>query len=352
MDKTKIEWTESTWNPVVGCSKVSAGCQNCYAERMVQRFPAMTGARKFGASPDSGDLDEGIGWDNRAHFLPHKLDTPLHWRKPRKVFVCSMGDLFHESVTDEQIAAIFGVMTACPHHTFQILTKRPKRMVEWFNWIDGFGKAWLLCGVKMLDHIEPPNDDFGPQTKTPWPLPNVWIGVSVEDQETADERIPLLLQVPAAKSFLSIEPMIGPVTLNLATKCDKMCSEHQEAWCPGTHGKCVCQQDIDWAICGAETGPGARPMHPSWPRMIRDQCKNANVPYFFKSWGEWALCGPLTSNRVDQLPLANNEIWLTIEGWDDLNGNDVHRMKRVGKKRSGRELDGVEHNAMPDGVAT
>jgi protein gp37 len=291
---TKIEWVRNpdgtqgeTWNPVVGCSKVSEGCANCYAERIVRRFPWMTGEKTFGFSPDSADLQEGIGWDGNAHFMPHKLNKPFHWRKPRMIFVCSMGDLFHESVENGQIAAVFGVMAACPQHTFVVLSKRPDRLTEWFKWIaqcgrmvpmsfipeGGSGEA-AACVMSsttclFLEPIEPKY--FTRAIHRPWPLPNVWLGVSVENQKTADERIPWLLKTPAARWFVSIEPMLGLVDLN-----------KRECLIDKTGFRFTIGNYLDWVICGAETGPGKRPMDLDWARDVRDQCQEAGVPFFFK----------------------------------------------------------------------
>lgn len=173
---TKIQWTDETWNPVTGCTKVSQGCKHCYAERVFPRAYAKTG-RCF--------------TDVRTH--PERLDQPLRWKKPRRVFVNSMSDLFHEDVPDEFIDKVWEIMANAPDHTFQILTKRPARMLAWTGGVDaGKWPMWLL----------------------PWPLPNVWLGVSVEDQATADERIPPLLRTAAAVRFISLEPCLGPVDLS------------------------------------------------------------------------------------------------------------------------------------------
>jgi protein gp37 len=169
-----------------------------------------------------------------------------------------MGDLFHKDVHRQDIVHIWNVMARNPQHIFQILTKRTDRMLYFLDWIKG----------------QVPFDV--------WPLPNVHLGVTAENQERANERIPLLLQTPAAKRFISIEPMLGPISLNLATACDLNCNEHQEAWCPGTTGKCICQMDLNQVIVGSETGPGKRPMNLDWARDIRDQCQSADVPFFFK----------------------------------------------------------------------
>ena len=209
---TDIEWTDETWNPVTGCTKVSPGCDHCYAERVTERF-------------------HGKGAFERIVLHPDRLDKPLHWRKPRKVFVNSMSDLFHEQVPDTFIGLVWQVMAETPQHTFQILTKRHARMRS-------FLRQW-------------PNYE---------PLPNVWLGVSVEDQKWADIRVPALIQTPAAVRFLSCEPLLGPVRIGYMSL-------------------------LDWVIVGGESGPGARPMHPDWARDLRDQCEAAGVPFLFKQWG-------------------------------------------------------------------
>lgn len=270
--KTKIEWATDVWNPVTGCTKVSEGCRHCYAETIAKRF---WGERKF--------------TDVQCHT--DRLDAPRHWKKPRRVFVNSMSDLFHPDVPFEFIDRVFGAMTMACEHTFMILTKRPMRMLDWFNWTT-HNKTGL------------------------WPLPNVWLGVTVENQAVADDRIPLLLQTPAAVRFVSVEPMLAPVDIHdFLHPCKVHCSDDIPA--------------IDWVICGGETGPGARPMHPDWARSLRDQCTAAGVPFFFKKWGEWISIG---EQAVDD---GN---WITIG----------QTMKRVGKKSAGRMLDGREWNEIPE----
>jgi len=223
---TKIEWATETWNPVTGCSKTSPGCDNCYAERMPKRLAGRCG---YPAVPNSFDVT----------LHPNRLEQPLKWKPSRRVFVCSMGDLFHEDVPFKYITEIFSVMARCPHHVFQVLTKRPARALEWFGYPSDF-------------NLEP--------------LPNIWFGVTTEDQQRADERVPLLLQIPAAVRFVSAEPMLGPVDM-------RPLHDH---WSEGS-GRLV-----DWVICGAETGPGTRPMDLEWARNLRDQCASAGVPFFFK----------------------------------------------------------------------
>lgn len=254
---TKIEWTDVTWSPVTGCSPVSAGCANCYAKRMAHRLQG-TGLDKY-----------RLGFTPTFH--PGELSLPLKWKKPRDIFVCSMGDLFHESITNEQIAAVFGVIAACPQHRFQVLTKRAERMVEWFEWATEFGKAGArsACRVSASSLIgyAIESNPFG----TSWPLPNIQLGVTVENQQAAEERIPLLLKCPSAVHFVSVEPMLERIWL------DKLVDDEL-----GAEWNSLGKNMINWVICGAETGPGKRVMGIAWACHIRDQCVNAGVPFFFK----------------------------------------------------------------------
>lgn len=276
-DNSKIEWTDATWNPVTGCTRVSEGCRNCY----IDRTPAFRiQGRKF------------VNGTTGVQLHPDRLDQPLRWKRQRRIFVNSLSDLFHEDVPDEFIAAVFGVMAACPSHTFQILTKRPERMRKWFGWVESKrgdlivalvkqGGAWpkvdeysaesVLCAYCAIDVLEP----LSRIKWAPWPVPNVWLGVSIEDQATADERIPLLLHTPAAKRFISAEPLLGPVDLTMGLEPfhshDPMLNRNQSP--------------LDWVICGGESGPGARPCDLAWIRSVRDQCKAADVPVFIKQLG-------------------------------------------------------------------
>jgi protein gp37 len=234
---TKIEWTDETWNPVRGCSIVSEGCKNCYAMRQAHRFSGK-GRPYEGLTRKTA---HGPKWTGKLKFSFTELQKPLKWKKPRRIFVCSMSDLFHEGVHFNTIAEVFIKIEQCPQHTFQILTKRPERAVQFFEWLSET-VTW-----------KPKTD-------------NVWIGTSVEDQKTANERIPHLLKIPAAVRFLSCEPLLGPV--DLKSQISNLKSIH-------------------WVIAGGESGPGARPMHPDWVRSLRDQCKDAAVPFFFKQWGEY-----------------------------------------------------------------
>jgi protein gp37 len=235
--KTTIEWTEATWNPVTGCTKISPGCAHCYAERMARRLKAM------------GQANYINGFQVTVH--PHALDMPLNWRMPQTVFVNSMSDLFHDDVPVEFIKNVFEVMKRANWHRFQVLTKRSKRLAD-------------------LAHV------------LEWPE-NVWIGVTVESAAYT-HRIDHLRTIPAAIRFLSLEPLIGPLSaLDL--------------------------RGIHWVIAGGESGPGARPMAPEWVRDIRDQCNRADVPFFFKQWGGFfkKKAGRLLDGRVyDEMPVACN----------------------------------------------
>lgn len=272
---TSIEWTDATWNPIVGCSRVSPGCEHCYAERFVHR----------GLSAQHRGLtvmrNHGPGWTGEVRLVKERLAAPLSWRKPRRIFVNSLSDLFHEKLSNEDIAAVFGVMAACPHLTFQVLTKRPARMREWFRWIADVGPSrhenGAARGVRWFLWNVPGHDDAmrGDRSAWRWPLPNVWLGVTVEDQERAD-RIVDLSATPAALRFVSVEPMLGPVTLGLLGILPSV----------DTGGAYVAvHQRIGWVIVGGESGPGARPFHASWMRSVVDECRDAEVPVFCKQLG-------------------------------------------------------------------
>jgi len=276
MGETSIEWTDSTWNPVRGCSRVSPGCENCYAEKTALRFSGV-------GQPFEGFVrlsKKGAQWTGRVDLRAEHLADPLRWRKPRRVFVNSMSDLFHEELPNESIAAVFGVMAAASQHTFQILTKRPERMRAWFAWVEA--REQHTATPRMIVHAEAfahaPIVALKPSIPYagPWPLPNIWLGVSVEDQKTADERIPILLETPAAVRFVSYEPALGPVDFtNIATM--NALSDDRDGF---SHGR-----TIDWIIVGGESGPGARPFDVAWARSTVTQCKAAGVACFVKQLG-------------------------------------------------------------------
>lgn len=254
---TGIEWTDATWNPVTGCTKVSPGCKHCYAEGVAERF----WAKQY---PPNADGSPRRFTDIRCH--PERLEQPLRWRKPRMVFVNSMSDLFHEDVPDDFIYEVWRVMAACPQHTFQVLTKRPERMREvvaafYDRIVDAF-----VAGVSSTLSLPP--------------LPNVWLGVSVEDQRRADERIPILLDTTAAVRFVSCEPLLGPVDLASPALRRRPLAGGMHGWSRGLHNP-----GIDWIIVGGESGPGARPMDLAWARSLVEQARAAGVPVFVKQLG-------------------------------------------------------------------
>lgn len=327
---SKIEWTDATWNPIVGCSIVSPGCTNCYAMKDAWRKHHNPKLAHYHGLTKS--VNGNAVWTGDVRQAPnHILTAPLHWRQPRMIFVNSMGDLFHESIPDEWIDRVFAVMALAPHHTFQVLTKRAERMREYV----------ANCEVRLTDHLRiywAPRDPW-PLTFDGfkvWPLPNVWLGISAERQQEADERIPHLLSTPSAIRFVSAEPLLGRIYLEKFLQCTGM---------PDCE---VCEaggRRLDWIIVGGESGPHARPMHPQWARDIRDQCEAAGVPFFFKQWGEWLEWpdSEFSSEEAESLELQNRYAYFQRSSADPY----IH-MRRVGKKSAGRLLDGKEHNAFPN----
>ncbi|WP_305096439.1 phage Gp37/Gp68 family protein [Croceibacterium aestuarii] len=339
-DKTKIEWTEATWNIVNGCSVHSPGCTNCYAMKLagtrLRNHPSRSGLTQ--------DTKAGPVWTGKVRFNEQWLDQPLRWRAPRLIFVCAHGDLFHESVPDEWIDRVFVVMAQSRKHTFQVLTKRAGRMREYLS---SFKAAPAWDGYVTRDGKPasggPDMNPSGMPVFSPdrWPLPNVWLGVSVEDQQRADERREDFAATPAAIKFVSYEPALGPVDWR--------------GW-----------EFVHQIISGGESGPKARPSHPDWHRSARDFCAANGIAYFFKQWGEWAPLdalrldgepavtdGPVTTRKGDvrdwmnrYTTFANDAGALRLRGYS-FTQHSTDLVYRLGKKRAGRLLDGVEHNGMP-----
>lgn len=293
MNKTQIEWTDYTWNPVTGCHKVSQGCKNCYAETLTVRFGKQWGMKSFR--------------DVQIH--PERVNEPVEMGekiKEKKVFACDMSDLFHESVPFEFIVSVFQTMALCPDTIFQVLTKRVGIALEFFNWVQRNGKF-------------PANDWFFPEDKISPRINNVWFGVSCEDQSTADERIPLLLQIPAAVRFLSCEPLLGKIDISKYLKHPTYYS---------------LRDGIHWVIAGGESGHGARPMHPDWVRSLRDQCESVNVPFFFKQWGHYVPHSEVIDGQI-----SGETKYITTR--------DGYAFFKLGKTKSGNLLDGKRYLEFP-----
>lgn len=296
-----IEWTDETWNPTTGCSIVSPGCHRCYAMRMARRHDG----RGIGYDGTTKQTRNGPQWTGQVNLLPERLEIPLRWRKPRRVFVDSMSDLFHEDVPDEYIADVFMVMALSPTHTFQVLTKRPARMAAWLQ-------EHTSEDGKLTGYVRPEDgSDWIASATFPMPLPNVWLGTSVEDQQRADERIPHLLRCPAAVRFLSCEPLLSSVDLRLGHELltDIMDAGDRDERHRGMYPfpnlerehRTLRLDDIHWVIVGGESGPGARPMDIAWARSIVEECREAAVACFVKQLGSYAILDP----RYDR----------TISGW-------------------------------------
>ncbi|KGT75822.1 hypothetical protein MA20_32050 [Bradyrhizobium japonicum] len=375
-DRSAIEWTDASWTPVrarnlitgkVGwhCEHATTGCEHCYSEGFNKRLgtglPFKPGHRK----------------DIEIFLDEQMLTQPLRWKKPRKIFVCSMTDAFADFVTDEMLDRMFAVMAMSPQHTFQVLTKRAKRMRRYLTNADQNEAASVGIrspGFTVNQRVQALVADymklgkfrvngFGPLYKEDWerakpnlrplPLQNVWLGVSAERQPEADERVPELQATPAAVRFVSLEPLLGHISLhalNLATPTPSDALRGVQCVPDGSleghHNEQIAK--LDWVIVGGESGRDARPMHPDWPRSLRDWCQACDVAYFFKQWGEWA---PSTPEEARGNPHS---------GWQ-ANAAHPHVAKasalypeagakfiaRVGKKAAGRLLDGVEHNEFP-----
>jgi protein gp37 len=260
---TEISWCDETWNPTTGCSKVSEGCRNCYAAKLAPRLAAM-GQEGYTTLP----------WTKKnapENVMLHsgRLDKPYRWKKPRRIFVNSMSDLFHPLVPFEFVERVWDTMFDCSQHTFQILTKRPERMAEFARWMND-------VRLRRIDY------------------PNVWLGTSVEDQRAADQRILHLLRTPAAVRFLSCEPLIGPVDIYkaIAPTMECGCNKDTCAW-----SLCI---PLGWIIVGGESGPGYRQMDPAWARQIRDFCRASGVAFFYKQDSGF---------RNEMNPYLDGEMW-------------------------------------------
>lgn len=338
MADTAIEWADKTWNPLLGCERVSAGCDGCYAIstatiRAGNPHPKVAAAFAGLTERRDGRLD----WTGRINLLPERLNQPLHWRKPIRIFVNSQSDLFHKDVPDYFIAQVFAVMSVAHQHTFQLLTKRHGRMRSLLS-----SPEFHRLVADTAPVYGGGNPDLAQDyVTTNWPLPNVHVGVSVEDQKTADLRIPALLNTPAAVRWLSMEPLLGPVDLFGLADAHGHRGKPTH-WLTGrpywgaeeTHPNGMVGRplqvapQIAWVVAGGETGAKSRPMRLDWIRTLRDQCRIAGVPFFFKQWGDWVPPSQMTED--------------TFMSWDVDNGSSAYDRDvpwRVGKKRAGRLLD-------------
>ena len=331
-DKTGISWTDETLNAIWGCTEVSAGCDHCYAATLATR--PITPPAYQGLAVKTAD---GAKWTGEVRVFDDKLRIPLRQQRPRRIFVNSMSDLFHPNVATDVVDRHFAMFALARQHTFQVLTKRLARAAEWFAWLAQRAQqrnhllpaTWLVkeaCEIHQMGK----GAGFTPS----WPLPNVWLVASAEDQATADERIPELLRCPAAVRGVSYEPALGAVDFS--------------RW--------LLRPGLDWIIAGGESGPGARPPHPRWFRDARDQAQAAGVAYFFKQWGAWQLGS--AAGREGLIVLSDGSTCAPEKAACEeharlIGGSDVWSrrgpcvMTNVGKKLAGRLLDGVEHSAFP-----
>lgn len=309
MAKSKIEWTDKVWNPVTGCTKIGEGCRNCYAERMSKRLKGRCGY------PSDDPF--------KVTMHPERLKQPINWNKPSKIFVCSMGDLFHPDVPDDFIDKVFIIMKICKDHTFFVLTKRPDRMADYIN-------------KRFFHEI------------MPIAFKNVWLGTSVENEKTASERIQSLIETGIKNLFLSIEPCLSLISFRWKYIADRSKRRINKDGFKETN-EYESLMNIKWVIVGGESGPNARPCHPEWVRKLREQCKLFKIPFFFKQWGEWK---PIMENAMNVVP---EKKYCAI----DINGKEltylsesiaaihVANFKKTGKKQAGNLLDGKVYNEFP-----
>lgn len=272
---TSIEWTDVTWDPVRGCSLMSAGCENCYAMKQAHRFSGS--GQPYAGLTEIGP--HGPRWTGTIRLVPEALEAPLHWKQPRRVFVNSMSDLFHEDVPNEFLEDVWARMCIADHHIYQILTKRPQRMFDWIT-----SQDWDRVGT-IVAHTSPMAAHRALARKRAGfkMFEHVWLGVSVENQATADERIPILLQTPSAVRWISAEPLLRAIDLS-KIPAPNQCTQHALSGRNNWNGRTMTR--LDWVVIGGESGPGARPCDLAWIRSIKDQCQAAKVPVFVKQLGK------------------------------------------------------------------
>jgi len=325
-DNSGISWTNATWNPVSGCTKLTPECTHCYAERDWHRLThlAAYAGREF--------------TDVACH--EDRLDQPIRWKRPRLIFVCSMSDLFHDDVPDDFIDQVFAVMALSPQHTFQVLTKRAERMQRYLS--DDHRASYVEGRAERMARGRGAPIPEGKYLK--WPLAHVWVGVTAGTQATANERIPLLMKTPAAKHWVSMEPLLGPVDLLATPAGDILCR------CDGCI-EMTPETRLDWVVVGGESGPKARPMHSAWVKALRDQCVTNHVTFFFKQWGEWIPGRDATNDQLNNPRVRGG--WVSLAGGFH-DGNNAaaflegdENVLRVGRKSAGECIEGVEYKEMP-----
>jgi len=330
MNKTSISYLTHTWNPLaMRCTPVSAGCQNCWHIAM---------AKRMAANPKI-PAEERAAYAGGAPVLRlREIEAPLRMKAPAVIGVQFMGDMFHEAVTIEQIDAVWGAMARSTQHLFILLTKRPQRMNEYTLGLQTVDGAWRF---EQQHRISPnPLHGYAVKFRTGKPLQNVILGVSVENQASADERIPWLLRTPAAKRIVSAEPLLGPIDIDAAMYPEPRHGMNGFGFTDG-FGYEFCLHAV---YAGGETGPKARPCHPDWARALRDQCISADVVFHWKSWGEW-----ITKERSS----PNEEMWPPFTRVHCCNPDTLPPYPfcrdwayRVGSKHAGRLIDGVLHNGL------
>lgn len=347
-DNSKIEWTDATWNPIRArnlktgklghfCVKVNAACANCYAERLQPRF----GNDARYAAQDQAKVEIFLDED--------VLTQPYRWKRPRMIFVCSMTDICGEFVPDLMVHLTLDVMEAAKQHTYQVLTKRPKRLREIIESRlkerRRYADAFKNCPTEAMRN-SPAAKDARKHAEA-GPPANIWVGTSVHDQPSADAFIPDLLATPAAVRFVSYEPALGPVDFTDISwpKGRPTFPETDDVSDSRSALHLVEGTKLDWIIAGGESGPGARPAHPGWFRAARDQCKAAGVPFLFKQHGEWVPLHALKSSGPEVVIDASGR---DVTGLISRQDHCCARMFRVGKKRAGRLLDGVTHDGFPE----
>lgn len=308
---TKIEWAERTWNPIVGCSLVSAGCTHCYAMGQAWRMSKNPNEKIGPKYQGTVELVKGTPvWTGQINVSDEAMLLPLKYKSPTVWFVNSMGDPFHPAVTDAQLDRLFGTMEACPQHIFQVLTKRPRRMRDYLTMRKNAAPIMVPIGNGLLEQ-----HPFNNEMQVP---SNIWLGVTIEDKRALIQRAKLLKETPAALRFWSCEPLLGHLG--------------------------YIQPDLmpDWVISGGESGKGARPSHPSWHTHLRDLCMKAGIPYFFKQWGAYSPIRQI-GGRFDHRERIDTRVMMSGE----YGGHNGWPMKRQPKHLSGRTLEGIEYNQMP-----